>query len=154
MKSKLIHRFMKTASSHKTTIRPELVGVKYDIEMKKNLFMDIPKLSEELDVLKEITRENVIFDPNIQNIRFAGISLLVEYLGRFKKDVMEKRNVKSLAWRSLPRQIQAQLEEKDSKNQRLRVILDHVAGMTDGYFMDQATLFHDVKRGRAVVLRR
>lgn len=154
VKSALVDRFVTAAVKHKDAIKQQMHHLQYGDELKTNLFFTaIPGLEEEIEALKGVVRRYVIEDPNVESIRFAGTSMLKEYLGRYR-ELVEAPKVSSPAWLSLPRVVRQRLADAGSTRGRVRILLDYIAGMTDRYFIEQATLFHDLGRGRALTMRR
>lgn len=155
VKSKLVDRFVRKAIDAKGAILPLMIELRYDEKLKRNLFMDsITGLEAELSVLQGLTRKYVIDDPNVQRMRFAGIELLREYLERYGTIIAKGPQHGKPSWLSLPHVIRNRIEKAGDLSRRLRVMLDYVAGMTDQYFLEQATVFHDLGRARAVTVRR
>ncbi len=155
IKSKLVDRFITQAIEARDHILPRMLALDYDKDLKQNLFLNtIEGLEQELKALKAITQTYVIEDPNVQGMRFAGTELLREYLERYEDIIVHGPRIGKPSWLSLPRVVRQRLLDGGDLPQRLRVMLDYVAGMTDQYFVEQATVFHDLGRGHAVTVRR
>jgi dGTPase len=75
-----------------------------------------------LDALHKVVREEVIFDPSVQHLEFKGQKMVVSVFEALASDPK----------RLLPRDAYARFIESE-KN--MRVICDHVAGMTDTYLL-------------------
>jgi dGTPase len=86
------------------------------------------KSREELDILQEFVRENVIFTPEVQTLEYKGQQMIVKLF-----DVISN-NPKRL----LPKKYY-QMYEEQSNN--LRVISDYIAGTTDDY---ATRLYHKI----------
>lgn len=111
---------------------------------------ELPHLAEILAVLKEIVLERVIHAPNVQTLRFASLSLLESYLKRFWPLLNEPQNpMYRHALLSLPRDWQARLSEASDQDDKLRLLLDYIAGMSDQYLISQANMFYNPQAYRA-----
>ncbi|EJL6357667.1 deoxyguanosinetriphosphate triphosphohydrolase family protein [Vibrio cholerae] len=86
------------------------------------------KAREELDILQEFVRENVIFTPEVQTLEYKGQQMIVKLF-----DVISN-NPKRL----LPKKYYQMYIEQ---NNNLRVISDYLAGTTDDY---ATRLYHKI----------
>lgn len=76
-----------------------------------------------LDKLEEVVREKVINSRTVQQLEFKGKKIITELFEAF---ICDPENL-------LPRKQAKLYEEKKSDNEKMRVICDYIAGMTDDY---------------------
>lgn len=111
---------------------------------------ELPHLAEILSVLKEIVMERVIHAPNVQTLRFASLTLLESYLKHFWPVLNEPQNTMHRhALLSLPKDWQIKLSQAQDQDDKLRLLLDYIAGMSDQYLMNQANMFYNPLAYRA-----
>jgi dGTPase len=156
LKSRLVDRCISLALEHKTEIESAFDDLKYDDDLRRNLFFDkSAELKAYVDILKDVIARHVIDDPNVQRLRFASNELLRSYLGRYESLIQDsKLNLDSSARLSLPKGVRRNIDEAAGPAGRCRAILDYVAGMTDRYLMEQASVFFDLRHDHAVSVRR
>jgi dGTPase len=119
-------------------------------ESMNPFLIELPHLAEILSILKEIVLERVIHAPNVQTLRFASLSLLESYLERFWPLLNEPQNpMYRHALLSLPKEWQVRLSQSSDQDDKLRLLLDYIAGMSDQYLMNQAHMFYNPLAYRA-----
>lgn len=100
--------------------------------VKQNKFadnvIDLKAVLEEdaeryLDFLKDLTRNEVVRKPEVQSLEYRGQVIIMEIFQAFQSDPDRFFSGNSLR----------RLEMAQTESQRMRVICDHVAGMTDDY---------------------
>lgn len=117
--------------------------------------VQLPHIAELLEVLKELVLDHVINAPNVQTLRFAGLSLMENYLKHFWPLITEPHHpMYRHAILSLPKEWQVRLSGLQRSDAKLRLLLDYVAGMSDHYLMSQAAMFYNPIPYRAVETRK
>lgn len=90
------------------------------IDLKATLEEDAERY---LDFLKTLTRNEVVRKPEVQSLEYRGQIIIMEIFQAFMSDPR-----RFLSGNSLIR-----LNKSDTDSQKMRVICDHIAGMTDDY---------------------
>lgn len=112
--SRLVHHFMTAVEIYEVEVFSEPL-VRYRARLKK-------AQSTFLDSLHKVVREEVIFDPSVQHLEFKGQKMVVSVFEALASDPK----------RLLPRDA---YKKYSDANKDLRIICDHVAGMTDTYLL-------------------
>lgn len=84
-----------------------------------------PDASSFLDGLISAVREEVIFNAAVQQLEFKGQVMVVKVFEAMASDPAKL----------LPRQTRVQFDAATSPEGQLRVICDHISGMTDGFLL-------------------
>jgi predicted deoxyguanosinetriphosphate triphosphohydrolase len=126
----------------------KLLNVEYEKNDKLNMLMPPgSKLNNWILFFKYIEEKRIFNVPNVKAKKAACREMLMSYLKRFENLVKEGvRGIKEtdkVMFQALPSEYQEKLENEESKDVRLRVILDYVSGMTDVCFLSQASAFYD-----------
>lgn len=156
LKSRLVDRCITLALAAKEELQAVFASGDYDDETKRNLFYDKSgELKETISFLRDLVRKHVIDEPNVQRLRFASNELLGSYLDRYRAMITGKGPIKETAdFLSLPKDVRLNIKSAADVAQRCRALLDYVAGMTDRYLMEQASVFYDLRHEHAVSMRR
>jgi dGTPase len=85
-----------------------------------------PQVDEERLQIKDFLYRNVYFSPRLERDKKAGEQVIAELFAFFLK---------------LPRELPASYQEKTRQEPLHRVVCDFVAGMTDGYILEQHRRF-------------
>ncbi len=112
--SRLIHHFMTAVEVIEIEPFKEPL-LRYRIKIKD-------RQRDFLDVLHDVVRDEVIFDPSVQHLEFKGQKMVVSVFEAMASD----------PGRLLPRDALKLFEES---GEDFRIICDYVAGMTDGYLL-------------------
>ena len=112
--SRLVHHFITAAEFEVYEIFSEPL-VRYRVRLKK------PQ-RDFLKALKDLVASEVILSPSVQHLEFKGQTMVVSVFEALQADPK----------RLLPRDAYAKF---DASGGDLRVICDHVAGMTDAYLL-------------------
>lgn len=134
-----------------------LIKVNYVIDKQKkekyNLVLDKNRpLQLRLMCFKSLAKTKIFENPNLIFKKATGRALLENYLERFS-DLIYKSGDKLKAdfmFKALPKSFQNDLKEAKVPRERLRTVLDYVSGMTDDFFMTQASAFYDPKAIKAL----
>lgn len=78
-----------------------------------------------LTALKQTVRENVVFSPQVQHLEFKGQQMVVAVFEAFSE----------YPERFLPVSTRHKWEAAGDKREKMRVICDHISGMTDEYLL-------------------
>ena len=109
------------------------------------------KLKTWLGCLKDLAKDKIFDSPNLKWKNAVSCSLLESYLNRFDNIILRKNLDEDIILQSLPQKIRDKINTKSSTvAERLRIILDYVSGMTDGFFMRQASAFYDPASVKAI----
>jgi dGTPase len=112
--SRLVHHFITATGYEEHGIFCEpLVRYRVVLKHQQRLF---------LGVLKKLVADEVIFSPSVQHLEFKGQTMVVSVFEALQTDPK----------RLLPRDAYAKFAKA---NDDLRIICDHVAGMTDTYLL-------------------
>jgi dGTPase len=118
-------------------------------------YQELEHVDEILTLLKQLVLERVIYSPNVQTLRLAGLSLMQSYLERFWPLINQpEQTLYRHALMSFPKDWQVKNSRVQSADERLRLLLDYVAGMSDQYLMNQASMFYNPLAYRAIENRK
>lgn len=151
--ARIVHELieMTSKSLSKETIFYTIANMDYGNDIKTNIILEKnKKLKAWLKCFKGLAKEKVFDHPNLKFKKATGKSLLNNYLERYA-DLIEGNSLKKdMMFQSLPKILQKELDAASGKRARLRLILDYVSGMTDDFFMLQASAFNNPILTRAI----
>jgi dGTPase len=111
-------------------INTAIKGIEFELNNEFPQFSTV-KLKEKIlirtEVLKNFTYESQILSPRLKVAEVRGKEIVSDIFSCLKKDG---------GWRLLPYDYQAIYQYFPSKNDKMRVICDFIAGMTDRYAIE------------------
>ncbi len=87
-------------------------------------------IQREAELYKSISIDLVFRSPQLHQLEHKGGYILKKIFGAFEGNYLEKENAKI---NLLPRDTEQSVRNTASPRQRMRLLCDHIAGMTDGF---------------------
>ncbi|MGA7161290.1 MAG: dNTP triphosphohydrolase [Bacteroidota bacterium] len=89
-----------------------------------------PAIEQEAELYKNVSIDLVFRSPQLHQLEHKGAYILQKIFHAFEENYIEKETSKT---NLLPRDAERSVRSTASANQRMRLLCDHIAGMTDGF---------------------
>lgn len=108
-----------------------------------------PAIQKEAEIYKRISIDLVFRSPQLHQLEHKGGYLLEKIFGAFHENYIEKENSKV---HLLPHDAEQNVRGMAEPHQRMRLLCDHIAGMTDGFAIRTYKRLFDPEFGSLVDL--
>jgi dGTPase len=107
-----------------------------------------PHVLEKYRILKLLAKDLVFRSPQIQQLEFKGNQMLTKLFEVLMENYLNSKEPQNL----LPSSVEKLLRNKSTERKRIRLICDHIAGMTDGFALRTYRRLFDPSYGSIVDL--